>query len=192
MTIPEALLALSGSLGLSILVKATVLLTLGLTVTRLAKRARASVRHLASLGGDIRCAARASACYRDRSASRDRHPRHLTESGADCRAGAKRCGRNAVHHGPHGSREIGDTVLDQHCSCRVDRRHHVSIPVPQPAPAAAAAHSPHRNPVAGSAPTRAVAGHRVWRPETGRRFAARGHSLTDHVRPVAPGDPAAR
>ncbi len=42
----KALLALSDSLELSILVKATVLLALGLMVTRLATRARASVRHL--------------------------------------------------------------------------------------------------------------------------------------------------
>jgi beta-lactamase regulating signal transducer with metallopeptidase domain len=46
MNIPEILLAISGSVELSIAVKATVLLALGLTVARLAARARASVRHL--------------------------------------------------------------------------------------------------------------------------------------------------
>src|SRR5438067_1796370 len=46
MTIPEAILALSRSPGLAILLKATVLLTLALAVVRMAARARASVRHL--------------------------------------------------------------------------------------------------------------------------------------------------
>jgi beta-lactamase regulating signal transducer with metallopeptidase domain/ankyrin repeat protein len=46
MTIPEAILALSRSPELSILLKATVLLALALVVVRMAARARASVRHL--------------------------------------------------------------------------------------------------------------------------------------------------
>lgn len=46
MTIPETILALSGSPELSILIKATLLLTLALAVVRLAARVRASVRHL--------------------------------------------------------------------------------------------------------------------------------------------------
>jgi bla regulator protein blaR1 len=46
MTIPEAVLALSGSPELSILLKATALLTLALAVVRMAGRAKASVRHL--------------------------------------------------------------------------------------------------------------------------------------------------
>ena len=46
MTIPEAILALSRSPELSILLKATVLLTLALVVVRMAGRARAAVRHL--------------------------------------------------------------------------------------------------------------------------------------------------
>lgn len=45
-TITEAALALSSQLELSILIKATVMLVLGLTAARLAGRARASVRHL--------------------------------------------------------------------------------------------------------------------------------------------------
>ncbi len=46
MTIPEAILALSHSPELSVLLKATVLLTLALAVVRMAGRARASVRHM--------------------------------------------------------------------------------------------------------------------------------------------------
>jgi bla regulator protein blaR1 len=46
MTVPEVLLILSSSPELSILVKATVLLALGLTVMRLARRATASARHV--------------------------------------------------------------------------------------------------------------------------------------------------
>jgi beta-lactamase regulating signal transducer with metallopeptidase domain/ankyrin repeat protein len=46
MTIPDAVLALSGSPELSIVLKATVILTFALAVVRLAGRARASVRHL--------------------------------------------------------------------------------------------------------------------------------------------------
>src|SRR5262245_29432282 len=46
MTIPEAVLALSGSPELSVLLKASVLLTLALSVVLMTGRARASVRHL--------------------------------------------------------------------------------------------------------------------------------------------------
>ena len=46
MTIPETILALSGSPELSVLFKATVLLALALAVVRLAGRSSASVRHL--------------------------------------------------------------------------------------------------------------------------------------------------
>ena len=45
-TINEALVALSRSVELSILGKATIMLVIGLTVVKLARRARASVRHL--------------------------------------------------------------------------------------------------------------------------------------------------
>src|SRR5262245_43787473 len=46
MTIPEAVLAVSSSPELSVLLKGTVLLTLALFAVRMAARARASVRHL--------------------------------------------------------------------------------------------------------------------------------------------------
>src|SRR5262249_44763413 len=46
MTIPEAVLALSRSPELSVLLKATVLVSLALAVVRMAGRERASVRHL--------------------------------------------------------------------------------------------------------------------------------------------------
>ena len=47
MSIPESVLAFSNSMELWVLVKATLVLMLGLIVTRLASRARASVRHVA-------------------------------------------------------------------------------------------------------------------------------------------------
>src|SRR5690242_18114236 len=50
MTFPEAVLALSGSPELSVLFKATVLLTPALALLQLAGRARASVRHLVLAG----------------------------------------------------------------------------------------------------------------------------------------------
>ena len=45
-TINEAVVALSSRVELSILGKATIMLVIGLTVVKLAGRARASVRHL--------------------------------------------------------------------------------------------------------------------------------------------------
>ena len=46
MTIPETILALSGSPELSVLLKATLLLGLALVVVRMAGHSRAAVRHL--------------------------------------------------------------------------------------------------------------------------------------------------
>ncbi len=45
-TISEAALFLSGSVALSILVKATIMLALGFIATRLAGRSRAALRHI--------------------------------------------------------------------------------------------------------------------------------------------------
>ena len=94
MTIPETILALSGSPELSVLFKATVLLTLALAVVRLAGRARASVRHLvlASTFAASDCAS-AGDCVRARNPHRFR--RQTFEAGADHRDGAGSLGTRA-------------------------------------------------------------------------------------------------
>ena len=87
MTIPEAILALSRSPELSILLKATVLLTLALVVVRMAGRSRAAVRHLI-LASTFAALAALPLVIAAASRSPGRYRCHAFEAGADRRGGA--------------------------------------------------------------------------------------------------------
>ena len=181
MTIPEAILALSRSPELSILLKATVLLTLALAVVRMAGRARASVRHLilastfAALAALPLVIAAAPGLRVDIAVT----PAKPAQTVAAAPAAAVISPSTAAPVAAPGW--VLPSWTDDYARA-LGRRRVASVGFPGLATVAAAAHSTRRSPLAGRPRSGTNAGRRMWGPRDGRCFAPRGDPSPSHLR----------